>query len=117
MYCQRPYISAASLSPVRLCLPGVVGVLLEAVPGLTSPRPCSAHQLSWVCCKRLYPGRTLAPALLRSSGVVDMLTESGQASAKDAHKEHCLHPLHRHLNTPQLRLFTPLHCYLNTPLL
>ena len=83
MYCQRLYLSAASLSPVRLCLPGVVGVLSEAVPGLTFPRPCSAHQLSWVCCKRLYPGRTLAPVLLRSSGVVDMLlTESGHTSAK-----------------------------------
>ena len=82
MYCQRLYLSAASLSPVRLCLPGVVVVLSEAVPGLTSPRPCSANQLSWVCCKWLYPGRTLAPALPRSPVVVDMQTESGHASAK-----------------------------------
>ena len=75
------YLSCIS-PPVRLCLPGVVGVLSEAVFGLTFPRSCSAHQLSWVCCKRLYPGRTLAPALLRSSDVVDMLTESGHAYAK-----------------------------------
>ena len=69
-----------SLSGVpRSHSPGVVNVLSETVPGLTSlpgpapfisccgysvrgctradlsPRPCSVHQLSWVCCQRLYP--------------------------------------------------------------
>ena len=47
-----------------------------------------------------------------------MLIESGHALARlcyVAYKECCLHPFHRHLNTPLLWLFTPLHRYLITP--
>ena len=54
-----------------------IGVLSEAVPGLNFLPGPAPFAIFPVLLQN--PGCPLSPALLRSSGVVDMLTESGHA--------------------------------------